>query len=156
STLFAGLAGSALGRQHLLVSRIQTAAGKATEALASIEAARRALPAGHFLESIADLRYAEALNATGDPLAALPAATAAIARAGTGERSHYTGAAHLAAAKALYRLNRGDVAREHCEVAVHQLREGALVHDLAGALRFAASLTGDPRYGREEQQLLAG
>lgn len=156
NSLFTGAAGAALARQYLLVSRIQTAAGKPHAALASITAARAAVPAGHFLEAFVDLRAAEALNAAGNAADALPAAQIAIARAPGGERSHYAGAAHLAVAKALHGLDRNDVAREHCEVAVDHLRAGAMVHDLAGALRFAGALTGDASYYREERRLLAG
>jgi tetratricopeptide (TPR) repeat protein len=153
---FAGAEGHWLARMHLLVSRLQTAHGKAAEALASVRAARATIPSDHCLRALADLRAAEALNAAKAPSAALPLALDAIPRMALGGGSHFAGAAHVAAAHALQQL--GDVprAREHCEAGLVRLRRGGMVMDLSRALRLAARLTGDARYVEEQRTLIAG
>jgi tetratricopeptide (TPR) repeat protein len=153
---FAGAEGHWLARMHLLVSRLQTAHGKATEALASVRAARATIPKDHCLRALADLRAAEALNAAHAPRAALPFALDAIPRMALGGGSHFAGAAHVAAARALHQL--GDVprARDHCEAGLERLRHGGMVLDLSRALRLAARLTGDARYVEEQRTLVAG
>jgi tetratricopeptide (TPR) repeat protein len=151
-----GFAGAWLARMKLLVSRMQTARGETAAALRSVRAARAHIPPGHHLHASADLREAEALNALGDARAALPLASGAIDRISVGASSHYSGAAHLAVAEALARLGREEPARVHCEAGVEKLRHGAFVRDVRRALRFAARLTGDPQYAREERALLAG
>ncbi len=153
---FAGAEGHWLARMHLLVSRLQTAHGKAAEALASVRAARATIPSDHCLRALADLRTAEALNAANAPTAALPLALGAIPRMALGGGSHYAGAAHVAAADALQRLGDAPRAREHCEAGLERLRRGGMVMDLSRALRLAARLTGDARYVEEQRTLIAG
>jgi hypothetical protein len=157
-TPVAGGAGHWLGRMRLLLARLQIAHAQPARALQTLHAARAVLPAGHYLHAVADLRAAEALNASSRPGAALPLAAGVIDRvaAAFGNASHYTGAAHVATAEALHRLGDDALAREHCEVGIRSLRNGALVHDLSRALRLASRLTGDARYAREERDLLAG
>jgi tetratricopeptide (TPR) repeat protein len=151
-------AGHWLGRMRLLLARLQIAYEQPARALQTLQAARAALPTGHYLHAVADLRAAEAHNAASRPGAALPLAAGVIDRVASafGSSSHYTGAAHLAIAEALHQLGDDAPAREHCEAGIRCLRNGALVHDLSRALRLAAHLTGDARYAREERDLLAG
>jgi predicted negative regulator of RcsB-dependent stress response len=138
------------------VSRLQTAHGKAAEALASVRAARATIPKDHCLRALADLRAAEALNAANAPNEALPLALDALPRMSLGGNSHYAGAAHVAAANAFHQL--GDIprARTHCEAGLERLRHGGMVMDLSRALRLAARLTGDSRYVEEQRTLIAG
>ncbi|MDB5073573.1 MAG: hypothetical protein JWM87_4684 [Candidatus Eremiobacteraeota bacterium] len=153
---FAGAEGHWLARMHLLVSRLQTAHGRAAEALASVRAARATIPNDHCLRALADLRAAEALNAAKAPCAALPLALDAIPRMALGGGSHLAGAAHVAAAQALHQLGDAPRAREHCEAGLERLRRGGMVMDLSRALRLAARLTGDARYVEEQRTLIAG
>jgi tetratricopeptide (TPR) repeat protein len=153
---FAGAEGHWLARMHLLVSRLQTAHGKAAEALASVRAARATIPKDHCLRALADLRAAEALNVANAPNEALPLALDAIPRMSLGGSSHYAGAAHVAAANALQQLGDGPRARLHCEAGLERLRRGGMVMDLSRALRLAARLTGDARYVEEQRTLIAG
>jgi tetratricopeptide (TPR) repeat protein len=151
-----GSSGQWLARMHLLVSRMHTARGEVAAALEAVREARTHIPPRHYLHATADLREAEALIAEGDARAALPLATRAIDRISVGASSHYSGAAHLAAAEALMRLGRNVPARAHCEAGVASLRRGAFVREVARGLRLAARLTGEARYLREERELLAG
>jgi hypothetical protein len=153
---FSGAEGHWLGRLQLLVSRIYTATGETERALEAVRAACEAIPARHYLRAVADLRRAEALNAAGDGAQALPLALGAIDGVAFGTRSHYVGAAHVAAARSLFLLGDVPKAREHCREGVQRLRGGAPVSELSQALHFAARVTGEARYAVEARLLLAG
>ena len=150
------LAGVALARMKLCHSRIATARGDAKSAIALIRDARGVLPRGKFLvlNAFADLREAEALLASGRPDAALPLAAGVIDHISFGSASHYSGAAHLAAGRAIAALGSAARAREHSEAGLTLLRRGGMVYEVAGALRFVSQITGDGRYAREERELL--
>ena len=154
--VIAGVEGHWLGRMHLLVSRLLAARGDGAGALASAQTARVSIPPDHCLHALADLRTAEALNAAGSPGDALPLALGAIPRMSLGGGSHHAGSAHVATAEALDRLGDARGARAHCDAGLERMRRGALVMDLARALRLAARLTGNPRYVEEQRALIAG
>jgi tetratricopeptide (TPR) repeat protein len=146
------LDGDQLGRAYFIASRIETALGNGTGALALLRQAWPIVERDPLMRSIFYVCEARTRRVVGDERGTEVAATRALESFERDSSAPNSGIAYLARAWAR-RGSRMRAAIGDVELAIERLRRGGFLADLAGSLQLSFEMTGNKAQQREAFEL---